>query len=250
MDDSDAIRELVKDISGSHIDQLSGALPECWSTLVELGLVDVGIDESAGGSGGSLQDLQVVVHELGRYAMSTPLIEHSVATHVLGHAAPGVITLLISDALDTQPGNRSPVTLRGVRWGRHARQLVVVSDTRSGVIDLEDARVNLGANVAAEPYDEVIVERDAIRELDAAPACDSVIARLGALWAHALMGCLEATYDLTRSYVRTRVQFGAPLIELPAVSTRLAAMKANLILAGSALARMDETLSAVAVARE
>ena len=239
----DELRDLIADIAAAHAEPPAGELPSCWPVLVELGLPLVGIDEARGGSGGSVTDLTVLVRALGRHAISTPLIESSVANWVVasarGEVGPGLRTIT-AGPLDC------------VGWARHADHLVLYRDDAAWLADTgaPGLEVEPGANVAGEPCDGVRLAGAALAELGSAPPVMDARARLGLLRAAALTGAVEGAYELTRGYVSTREQFGQPLVRIPAVAANLAIIKASVIQCAAALARAcDGTLAAAAAAR-
>jgi alkylation response protein AidB-like acyl-CoA dehydrogenase len=268
------LRELVADIAGSHTEPEPGELPACWPTLVELGLPLVGVAERHGGSGGSLDDLVVLVRELGRHGIGSPLIVTATANWVLGHegrADPRTRTIAMT-GLPRPTADTLTARLTTVPWARHAAELVAYHADAAYLIDLNAPGVTIepGANVAAEPADTVtldgvVLDGVAARPLRAAPAATLGQARLGLLWTAALAGAAAGAYELTRAYVTTREQFGKPLVRIPAVATGLATIKSTLLQTGAALDRAREiihadpdgdpldgagrTLAAVAVAR-
>jgi acyl-CoA dehydrogenase len=239
----DELRDLIADIAATHAEPPAGELPSCWPVLVELGLPLVGIDEARGGSGGSVADLAVLARALGRHAISTPLIETSVASWVVasarGEVGPGLRTITAGP-------------LDAVGWARHAGQLVLYRDGAAWLAETGAPGVTVepGTNVAGEPCDDVRLPGAALTPLGSAPSADEVRARLGLLRAAALTGAVEGAYELTRGYVSTREQFGRPLVRIPAVAANLAMVKASVIQCDAALARAGGgTLAAVAAAR-
>jgi acyl-CoA dehydrogenase len=235
------LRDLIADIAASHTEPPAGEFPGCWPTLVELGLPMVGIAEDRGGSGGSVADLSELVRALGRHAISTPLIECAVANWVVA-AAHG----------EARPGLRTIAAGGAVGWARHADEIVIYRD---GVALLADAHgpgitIEPGTNVAGEPADSIRLDAADLAALGSAPSAEAVRARLGLLRAAALTGAIAGTYELTRSHVTTREQFGRPLVRIPAVAANLAMIKAALIESEAALARADHaSLASAAVAR-
>jgi acyl-CoA dehydrogenase len=237
------LRDLIADIAATHAEPPAGALPSCWPVLVELGLPLVGIDEARGGSGGSVADLAVLTRALGRHAISTPLIETSVASWVVasarGEVGPGLRTIA-AGALDA------------VGWARHASQLVLYRDGTAWLADTgaPGVAVEPGTNIAGEPCDDVRLPDAALIPLGSVPTADEVRTRLGLLRAAALTGAVEGAYELTRGHVSTREQFGRPLVRIPAVAANLAMVKASVIQCDAALDRAcGGTLAAVAAAR-
>jgi acyl-CoA dehydrogenase len=237
------LSDLIADIAAGNTEPPPGELPSCWPVLVELGLPLVGIEEERGGSGGSLTDLAVLVRALGRHAISTPLIEASVANWVVAdaHGEPGA---------GTEPGLRTITAGQTAGWARYADEIVLY---RAGLALLADAgapgvTVEPGLNVAGEPVDGVVLGAGAGVPLDDAPSAEAMQARLGLLRAAALTGAVEGAYELTRGHVITREQFGQPLVRIPAVASNLAIVKAAAIQCDAALARACERVSLASVA--
>ncbi|MDN5854532.1 MAG: acyl-CoA dehydrogenase, partial [Actinomycetia bacterium] len=104
-------------------------------------------------------------------------------------------------------------------------------------------------DVAGQPLDEVDVA-------DAQPLAgitgDAVLARLALLRAATIVGAVRGAYLMTRTHVRTREQFGRPLVRLPAVATALARFRVELIQAetalGAALDASDTTRASTSAA--
>jgi acyl-CoA dehydrogenase len=235
------LRDLIAGLAATHAEPPTGELPSCWPVMVDLGLPLVGIEESRGGSGGSLGDLAVLAQALGRHAISTPLIECAVANWVVttarGEAGTGLRTI-------TAGGPAG--------WVRHADQIVLYRDGAAWLADTSapGVAVEPGTNVAGEPCDDIRLPDAALTALGSAPPADEVRARLGLLRAAALTGAIEGAYELTWGHVTTREQFGQPLVRIPAVAANLAMIKASVIQCDAALARASGgTLVAAAVAR-
>jgi acyl-CoA dehydrogenase len=70
-----------------------------------------------------------------------------------------------------------------------------------------------------------------------APDASVVVERLALARSAALLGSAYGAYDLTRGYVTEREQFGAPLVEIPAISAALAQMAVRIRHAESAVER-------------
>ncbi|MEE4496230.1 acyl-CoA dehydrogenase [Streptomyces sp. BE230] len=228
---------------------------ELWGRMCELGLHRIGVPEDRGGSGGSLDDLLVVVEALAARGAGVPIVEASVAEWVLSHAGPhdqrggpAVVVLLDGPA---------GTILENVAWGRYARRLVVcAADAPTRVFDVDPQSAALGENLAGEPRDEVTVAGVGAAVLPGAPTYVAVRERLALLWSAAVTGAARGAYGLTRTYVAQREQFGAPLLSLPAVATGLARMRVSLAqaetaldLAREAVGSGTEVAASVAVAR-
>jgi acyl-CoA dehydrogenase len=236
---ADELRSLVDDLAASDRTDL-------WGSLCDLGLPRVGIGEAKGGSGGSLDDLLVVVESLAGHGIGVPVVEASTADWVLGHARAldGDLTtiLLLDRAPDTASGTLT-AELTAVPWARDAARLVLCAPDRTPfLVDLRHTSVTVRDvdNIAGEPRDTVILTDTPVGALDAAPAHDEVRERLALLWSAAVLGAARGAYKLTKTYVSEREQFGAPLLKIPAVSGNLARMRVQLVQADAALALARE----------
>lgn len=65
---------------------------------------------------------------------------------------------------------------------------------------------------------------------------EATLIRLAVLRAAATAGAARGTYELTRTYLRTRQQFGKPLVAIPMVATSLASMRVEVLQAQTAFA--------------
>ncbi|MGW2083204.1 acyl-CoA dehydrogenase family protein [Streptomyces sp. NPDC001939] len=225
---ADELRSLVDDLAAS-------GRPDLWGSLCDLGLPRVGIDEGSGGSGGSLDDLLVVVEALAGHGIGVPVVEASTADWVLGHAREldGELTTVV--LLDRAPRTASGAVtaeLTAVPWARDAARLVLCAPGCAPLlVDLRHASVTVRDvdNIAGEPRDTVILAGTPTVTLDGAPSHEAVRERLALLWSAAVLGAARSAYKLTKTYVSEREQFGAPLLKIPAVSGNLARMRVQLV---------------------
>ena len=223
---ADELTHLVRDLAKDAAPAPDGELSEVWPKVQELGLAGIGISEEAGGSGGELSDLLVVIRELARAGIDTPIVEAAVAAAVLGPAADGRFdTVVTGDDAD----------LGVVPFATAARRAVVLASHGVTVIELADAEVVPLIDIAGRPAGRV-------RLADAAPmhpeiAANAVLARLALARSASLIGACWGAYDLTKRYVVDRRQFGAPLIKISAVSTNLAHMAVGIRTAEAGLRR-------------
>jgi acyl-CoA dehydrogenase len=223
-----------------------------WNRLRDLGLPRVGIPEDRGGSGGTLGDLLVVVEALAGHGVGVPVVEASVADWVLSHDHPlderlSTIALLAAAA---GPATGSVTAEFGaVPWARYADRLVLCAPgTAALAVDLRQPSVTIrrGENLAGEPRDTVIMTATPAVPVASAPAYEPVRARLALQWSTAVVGAAHGAYQLTRTYVSQRQQFGAPLLKIPAVANGLALMRVNLVQADAALAQAREAADGAA----
>ncbi|WP_327170815.1 acyl-CoA/acyl-ACP dehydrogenase [Streptomyces sp. NBC_01336] len=236
---ADELRSLVDDLAAS-------GTPHLWDSLVASGLPRVGIDEEKSGSGGSLDDLLVVVESLAGHGIGVPIVEASTADWILSHAgnlADGLTTVLLLDKEPGTPSGTITAELTAVPWARDAARLVLCAPGATPlVVDLAHASVTVRPvdNIAGEPRDTVLLAGAPVTAVGGAPEYASVRERLALLWSAAVLGAAHGTYRLTRTYVSEREQFGAPLLKIPAVAGNLARMRVQLVQADAALALARE----------
>jgi acyl-CoA dehydrogenase len=227
---TDLIRNLAAD---------AGDTGSVWGQVCELGLAGIGMPEDNGGSGGSLADLVVVVRELARAGLSTPIVEASTSSYAVDAAAgESFETIVVAPDLDVS-SNAITANLTQVPFADRATGLVIV--TASSVVTVPLA----GESVAVEPSHDIADLPDArvnlagasVAHISGGPGAAQVIDRLALTRSAALLGTAWGAYELTRKYVMEREQFGAPLVKIPAVSTTLAQMAVRTRFAQSALDR-------------
>lgn len=210
-----------------------------WATLVELGLTGIGIAEENGGSGGTLVDLATAVTELAARGVHLPLLEIAVARWALQGdperlAAPATVAVVEAA---TFAGDRISAVARGVHGVREATHLVLVVRDRAhaSVLDLSapTVRIEETTDLAGRPVAAV-----SLQGTEASPlivSTENVLARLAVLRAAASLGAARGAFALTSTHVRTRQQFGKPLVALPSVATSLATMRVGLVQAETAV---------------
>jgi len=243
-DERSALRELIADLAAADPGATTaGELPAAWANIRELGLDSIGVTEESGGSGGTLAHLAVIVDALGEAGMGLPVIEVATARWVLALAGVSMDTALPIVVLTDDAAR--PLVLRGVPWARSADVLIVYSKCgapRAYELGKQAVKLAGDMNLAGEQRDTIDISDTNSVELVGAPSADAVRARLGLLWAAALTGAVRGAYNKTRDHVRTREQFGAPLIKIPAVASALANFRTLLLLAETAVARAVDAL--------
>jgi acyl-CoA dehydrogenase len=209
-----------------------GWLGGAWEALAEAEFHRIGVEEAAGGSGGSLQDLMVVLRSVGGHAAPVPLAEAAIGAWLLsssGHPlGDGLVTTVPFDSgIGIESGR-----LRGealVPWAARAHQLAVLVDSPEGpvVVGLlpHQVEVTQATNLAGEPRDRVRVDIG-LRELVVRPAAPIVtLPRARARWRLSRLamssGALDAMRDLTIEYTSIREQFGRPIAKFQAVQQHL-----------------------------
>lgn len=228
---TDLIRNLAAD---------AGDTDSAWGQVCELGLAGIGMPEDNGGSGGSLADLVVVIEELARAGLSTPIVEASTTSYAVdaATAGDGFDTIVIAPDLNV-PSKAVTANFIQVPYADKAGRLVIV--TASSVVTVrlagESVTVEPGHDIAGLPDARVTLSGASVEHVSGGPGVAPVIDRLALARSAALLGTAWGAYELTRKYVMEREQFGAPLVKIPAVSSTLAQMAVRTKFAQSALDR-------------
>jgi acyl-CoA dehydrogenase len=242
---SEFARELTDLIGNLAAD--AGDTDSVWGQVCELGLAGIGMPEDKGGSGGSLGDLVVVIRELARAGLSTPIVEASTTSYAVDAAAagPDFDTIVVAPDLDVS-SKAVTANLIQVPFAGQADRLVIV--TASSVVSIplagESVTVAAGQNIAGVPDARVNLSDASVEPISGGPGAAPVADRLALARSAALLGTAWGAYELTRKYVMEREQFGAPLVKIPAVSSTLAQMAVRTRFAQSALDRATELCSA------
>jgi acyl-CoA dehydrogenase len=245
------VAEFFADACGPEVltrAEADGFLPELWKATEELGFPLVGIAEEAGGSGGSLLDLLVVLQAAGRYAVPLPLTETSLAAWLLaesGAVVPAgpmtVVTGAEQDTLALRDGRVSG-TAHDVPWARGAERIVAVLDDESGrpfvvVLDAAAMAIRPGTDLAGQPRDRIDADGVPV-EATAWPLPVDAISDRGSLLRCAQMaGALEEVSRLTREYVAQRVQFGQPVGRFQAVQMHVVTLAQMAVMSSLAVQR-------------
>ncbi|MDT7750606.1 MAG: acyl-CoA dehydrogenase [Pseudonocardiales bacterium] len=267
--ETDELVATARSVFADHPAEVSDGLPApLWSTLTELGLVQLSLPEEAGGSGGTLADLAALLLVAGEAAAPVPLAETELAgwlLHSAGLAVPSGVLAVAWDsglsgtgaALDVRAESDGGYAVSGqltrVGWARAAARLAVLATGPDGAdvvlsVDPAAAGVSLteGTNLAGEPRDDVRLDLR-IAEADCAAAPDGtreLLVRRAAL-ARALLLAGAAGRALAGSvrYAGERVQFGRPIAKFQAIQQQLALAAAE-VAAGRAAAEAAARIAA------
>lgn len=226
---------------------------ELWNTLSENGMMTVAVPEELGGSDGDYDDALSILRLAGKYSAPIPLAETYMANWLLaGYGVPANNEILtISYEKEIQPfqfhkdGDGWTVTgkAKNVPWARFAEKLLVLGETAEGyvlaLLNLENAKITLGKNMAGEARDHVVFDHVFIND------CLSIsidknefekkVLYSGALTKIVLMaGALERTLEVTINHTEERSQFGRPIHRFQAVQHHLALIAGETAAAGIA----------------
>ncbi|WP_193046580.1 acyl-CoA dehydrogenase IpdE2 [Mycolicibacterium baixiangningiae] len=205
-----------------------------WTLLCEqVGAAALVVPEELGGAGGELADAAVVMQELGRNLVPTPLLGTTLAQ----------LALLSAGEPDTE-------ALEGLAEGAQIGAVVfdpgyvVNGDIADVVIGAADGQLTRWTSFEAHPLQAMDLTRRLARlepgetaEIGADPGlADTAALLLAAEQIGAATRCLE----LTVAYTKDRVQFGRPIGSFQALKHRMADLYVKV---QSAKAVVDEALS-------
>jgi alkylation response protein AidB-like acyl-CoA dehydrogenase len=231
------------------LDSKDETLPSFWKDLVDLGWLGLHIPEAHGGSGYSVEELVVVVEELGRAVAPGPFVPTVIASAVLVAAgddatqsallpglADGSTTAGIGlDASITVSGGTASGTAPAVLGGGLASILVLPAGDDVVVVEVgKGVTVDVPGNL--DP-----TRRSARVTLDGAPATVLAGARTSLVDLARVILSAEATgvaaecTKLAASYAKERMQFGRVIGTYQAVKHHCANMAVATELATSAV---------------
>ena len=236
-----------------------GVSNDAWNTLVALGITALPVPEAQGGFDGSAVDLYVVMQELGRALVVEPYLATAWGSWFLRRGGQDALlervaagSLKLACAFG-EPGARhdlrevsTQARREGDNYSLHGRKSVVVHGAQAGVLvvsALLDGDIALftvapeDRGVQVTDYRTIDGQRAADIRFDGAPA--ALLARgwevldegldvgMALLCAEA-MGALQALFDATLEYTKTRTQFGVPIGKFQALQHRMADMYIHL----------------------
>jgi alkylation response protein AidB-like acyl-CoA dehydrogenase len=234
-----AVREafatlFAKESTSSRVREVEahGFDPLLWSTVRDMGAVDVGIPSEQGGGGGGLLELSLIAQAAGRWVAPIPFSEPPAAARLCAEV--GAVDLVAAIVEGAQL-----VSLCTHRSGLDG-QLLADGGIADVVVSLEGDRLvanrrppevrpvpNLGGLPLArwDPVEVPVVLASGEEAFDAFErACDDV--RL--LRAAALFGLTAEAIEIGAAYARARLAFGVPIGTYQAVAHPLAdAVTAN-----------------------
>jgi alkylation response protein AidB-like acyl-CoA dehydrogenase len=214
---------------------------DLWREMAELGLVGIGIPESAGGAGLGFAEVGIVLEEVGRavapvpalpvMAMAAPLLAEHAPDQLAGLASgERIVTVALHELVGDvgTPALAGGTTLTGVKtnvpFGTVAHAFLV-SATDGIYLVAADA-----AGVTVERQDAVDDIPDALLTLEEAPATKVCgpeglqrLLELGQAGQALIMsGVADKAVEITAAYVKERVQFERPIATFQAVAQRAA----------------------------
>ncbi|GAC1647268.1 MAG: acyl-CoA dehydrogenase family protein [Mycobacterium sp.] len=202
---------------------------QLWKVLQDSGVVEMAVDEAAGGWGASELELALIAEPFGRTVASAPVIEAQVGARLLAECGlPGrewLSKALVGDALVTF----MPRPCRGSRMGlvpagAVADAVVAMVDERLVTVSLEDNRQPV-ENLASMPLADIEIG-DRIAVLAEGAEGHRLFSGAIDLWlaltAVALTGAAQEAVELGVEYAKQRHAFGTAIGAFQAVSHPLA----------------------------
>lgn len=234
-----AMREAADEkASGGGAAKATDATAPLWSALEEAGITSIG----AGGEDDvEFADAMELIRRAGYHALPVPLAETIMARHMLarvGIEAPeGAITLAVPGAgeLPKLENGRLTGAIRSVPYGATAPHAVVATEGQLHLVDIREALINRGSNMAGEARDALDLSRAKIvKSVASANAVSDLEAEGALIRAVALSGALSACLDHCLTWANDRIQFGKPIAKHQAIQHLLAQIAEETAAAGAA----------------
>ncbi|KNX36475.1 acyl-CoA dehydrogenase family protein [Luteipulveratus halotolerans] len=227
--------------------------PDTWSALAEVGALGLPFAEDAGGLGASAVEVSLVATELGHAGVQTAYADALVAGSVLAAASSDLLSSLVDGSALVVPALAEP----GRGWSLASSSVHASGSGDSwtltgskGPVPYADAATHLVVPAAADGGLALfLVEApsfaDGIATFDGSAATQLVGPADGATALAAAvnlgiiavcseaLGAMDAASTMTFDYLKTRKQFGVPLMTFQTLTQRAADMYVSLELARS-----------------
>ena len=215
-----------------------------WKLLCEqVGAAALVVPEELGGAGGDLADAAVVIEELGKALVPTPLLGTTLAE----------LALLAADQADAEAIER---LAQGTSIGTVVFDpgYVVNGDVADVVVAADGTRLTRWRTFTAHRVDTMDLTRRLAR-VEAKDSADigadpGLAGRAAILLAAEQIGAATKCLDLTVEYTKDRVQFGRPIGSFQALKHRMAdmyvAVQSARAVVNDAIAEPSQTSAALA----
>lgn len=257
-----AFRKLRAAASGDGYDR------EAWSTIGQMGWAGIVVPEEFGGSAFGYLSLGLVVEQLGRNLVASPLSSTAVAASAIAMGgddaakADWLPRIASGDVVATLAIDEGPHhTIEGLRTrvegGRLSGTKAFVAEGDSAqffVVAAADGLYLVGGDdgVTRSPRRMADHRSHADLHFDAAPAArlggpeltGKIIDRATAITCAEMLGMAEQAFAMTNDYLKTRVQFGQKLSTFQALQHRMAKQLTELELMRSVVEAALEAIDA------
>jgi alkylation response protein AidB-like acyl-CoA dehydrogenase len=201
---------------------------DLWRAMLDMGVVEMAVDEEHGGWGATDVDLALIAEQHGRSIAPAPLVEAQVAAQLLadcGDAGAGWLGAALGGERIVTFAPRIAWDLRAglVPAGAVADAAIVLHDTELLLVPITGARQI--ENLASMPVADVVVGGDAVLLAEGARARVRYAAALDrwlVLTALALVGIGARAVEIGAEYAKQRHAFGTPIGTFQGVSHPLA----------------------------
>ena len=243
-EERDLLRDTVASLVEKHADPEAvrrameserGYDEKLWTLLCEqVGVAALVVPEELGGAGGELGDAAVVIEELAKGLVPTPLLGTTLAE----------LALLAADEPD---GDTLEALAGGASIGAVVLDpgYVVNGDVADVVVAVDDGKLTRWTEFTSHPVTSMDptrrlarLEADATAPLGTDPGIADTAAILVAV---EQIGAASRCLDLTVAYTRDRVQFGRPIGSFQALKHRMADLYVKV---QSARALVDDAVAA------
>lgn len=242
--------------------------PAAWASMAEMGLAGIVIPEEFGGTAFGYLSLGLVLEQLGRNLVASPLASTAAAATAivmggsdaqkqawLPRIASGEIVATL--AVDEGPVHNPAAIATVVTDGKLTGTKAFVADGDSAALFVVAATDGLylvagdAAGVARSPRQMADSRSHAEVRFDGAAAdklegvgTQAIIDRATAAVCAEMLGLTVQAFETTNDYLKTRVQFGQPLSTFQALQHRMAKMFTEIELMRSAVEAAFEAIDA------
>ena len=259
-DMKDMLVEVVEKICKDQVEKETVDLLEegkwaedIWGILTDNEMIRVAVKEQNGGAGGDFEDLFNLYRLVGKYAVPVPFIEHTLANLVLEYVNEKPVNQLVTIDLNEVcldiSNERISGTLPFVPWARYAKKLVCIAkenDTNHVVlVDLQEATIKPGVNLAAEPRDQVTFNNcPALVKVEVSEDEYEYFKKIiSAVTVCKMSGAIDKAFELSVQFSKEREQFGQPIHRFQLVQQHLATLAGERALMAAAVDNMIAVLN-------
>lgn len=202
----------------------AGALPrDLWDQAETVQIPWIGIAEEHGGVGGTSSDAVAMLQLAGHRATPLPLLEHHVATTLLGRggveSVAGPLTFAGASTHESVPQVLDGVLsgeIPAVPWAGEAAAVVVLTTDQAGrdvvaLVRREDYTFDTATDMAGIPIPRVRVDNASVVVGELVGGAAPLRRHAEVMRSAVLAGLTQRLYDITAQYVSERHQFGKPV---------------------------------------